>query len=517
MSIDISIAAQAVSPAAVPSGRSGRPTLLRVLLERRGWEWWTVFRHEFAAAAKRAAAEVGDRRLADVAISSSTFHRWMAGDHVPQGQARVVLEAMMGVSVDLLLRPAPLHSVVVPRPIRPSSYAAALALDGQWATSTLCPTAPAPGADGFWRLAGRHVFDGTTAAVQVYEAAAAGDLALISQEDHEHLRSFVRPVRRGVVLASLQVEDLEARFVALDSAHCRRQMALDSPWQSVSIPSAYCLDDLTYAILWATMCLDDALLADDHALADAESSLGQHQSTGRSAVARAAAPALSRAGGDWLGAGFCAQHIAGRLTDVAGPAVLWAPVRSGENAAMRLLLRHQRLLMETLRTRDAGLQGCAVFLPPGALTAPCYERIWLFLLLAHWELLGLRVWVCTEAEFANAVGLALVPGRRAITADWGGGDLLWQVDVTDGRADVRAYSQALDHARVHSAVDGLTTPDRVRALADVLDLDWQWLTGRCRDLGAYGAAGMLRPRSRLISLDALDATLRAVGALAPAA
>lgn len=50
-------------------------------------------------------------------------------------------------------------------------------------------------------------------------------------------------------------------------------------------------------------------------------------------------------------------------------------------------------------------------------------------------------------------------------------------------------------------------------LADHLDLDWAWLTDRCAELGRYGSAGMLRPRSRLIGLAELDDVLSYVGEL----
>ncbi|MEU3171827.1 hypothetical protein [Streptomyces sp. NPDC007000] len=54
---------------------------------------------------------------------------------------------------------------------------------------------------------------------------------------------------------------------------------------------------------------------------------------------------------------------------------------------------------------------------------------------------------------------------------------------------------------------------RLRALADYLGLDWHWLTARCHALGEYGVAGLVRPRSRLLTVEALDETLLFLGKL----
>jgi hypothetical protein len=64
---------------------------------------------------------------------------------------------------------------------------------------------------------------------------------------------------------------------------------------------------------------------------------------------------------------------------------------------------------------------------------------------------------------------------------------------------------------------GPTPAYRLRALAAYLDIDWGWLVRRCQEMGAYGSSGMLRPRSRLLSMEKLDSVLRFVGELgAPA-
>ncbi len=55
--------------------------------------------------------------------------------------------------------------------------------------------------------------------------------------------------------------------------------------------------------------------------------------------------------------------------------------------------------------------------------------------------------------------------------------------------------------------------DRLAALAAYLGLDWPWLWRRCADLGEHGCAGLVYPRSRLLSTNAVDAALRFTGML----
>jgi hypothetical protein len=78
---------------------------------------------------------------------------------------------------------------------------------------------------------------------------------------------------------------------------------------------------------------------------------------------------------------------------------------------------------------------------------------------------------------------------------------------------VAPYQEVIGHARAHSLIDGPTPTARLQALADYLELDWNWLTGRSRGLAEEGLTSMLRPRSRLLTLKALDQTLRFIGRL----
>jgi hypothetical protein len=493
------------------------PTLLRVELAKRGWARFSTFEVHYTHAARKAAAEYGDPRLARLTISSTTFKRWLAGEQIPRGNAGTVLEHMLGIDVDALLGPAPTRTFTTPRLPDDASLATARALDVTWSTSFLSPTAPAPGGGGVWQLDGHRVFDGTSVAVQLYEAEAGSDSVVIGPDDHPHLRDFIRPARRALLLAALGARRGEGLFV-LDAVRARQPVAAD-PVDVLPIPRAYRLDDLTYGILWAVLNLDDGLLADDAVLEAERSGLDDFLGRERSAVARSAMPELSDVGTAWLGSHVCDQHVLRRLRADPGepPPVFWAREQYGEEAAAWLFFRHKHDYLRSLRDvlADADRPYGHVFcLPDNAVkTSERYERTLLFLALALLERHGLPTWVCTEPEYTQVDGFALLPGQRAIIANWLRTDGIWQVDTTSHWARLRAYADAVRHAQTRSVTDGDTAAERLRGLADHLDLDWRWLTRRCAELGRYGSAGMLRPRSRLIGLEELDGVLRFVGEL----
>ncbi|MET7783568.1 hypothetical protein ABZT28_49170 [Streptomyces sp. NPDC005388] len=98
-------------------------------------------------------------------------------------------------------------------------------------------------------------------------------------------------------------------------------------------------------------------------------------------------------------------------------------------------------------------------------------------------------------------------------ADWLGADAVWNVESIDGRGATDAFTQAINHARTSTVADGATPAERIRAFADYLGLgqDWGRLIERCRELGSYGTAGLLRARSRLIHTGEIDRVLRFLG------
>lgn len=491
------------------------PTLLRVLLEKQGWDSWSRFEVHFNAAARRTAEQLGNARLSHVTTSRITFLRWLAGEQVPRGDAATVLEHMLGVDAASLLRPAPRREIVPARQPHDASLAAVRALDASWSSSSLSPALPEPDLGGVWQLRGLDVFEGTQVPVQLYEATPEDDVVLIGREDHAHLRTFVRPTRRALLLASLGANGGDGVYV-MDAAHARRHLATE-PVEEVPVPAAYRVDDLTYGVAWAMINLDDGLLADDHVLDSEQHGLEPYLAMSRSAIGRSAVPELSNVGAAWLGSRFCAMHVARGRRDTPEPPVVWLRMRRGEEAAAWMLFRAGTAAADTWGDRFAGGPpplGCALCLPEAAVKeSERYERVLLFLAVALLECRGIPVWVCTDPDYTQLDEFVLVPERRALVANWLRTDGIWHVDTVGHRARLRTYTLAVAHARAESVIAGPTPAGRLRSLAAYLGLEWPWLVERCRELGGYGVAGMLRPRSRLIGVDGLDRALRFVGGI----
>ncbi|MCM2393520.1 hypothetical protein [Streptomyces albipurpureus] len=74
-----------------------RATRFGQLVRDRGWTYETFSAH-FGRAARDVAQRSGDRRLASLMVSRSTFERWMAGDikNVPRSGPRRILEHLFG-------------------------------------------------------------------------------------------------------------------------------------------------------------------------------------------------------------------------------------------------------------------------------------------------------------------------------------------------------------------------------------------------------------------------------------
>lgn len=159
----------------------------------------------------------------------------------------------------------------------------------------------------------------------------------------------------------------------------------------------------------------------------------------------------------------------------------------------------------------------------GVEASPVPERILLLLTAASIESYGIRVVVTDAPEYTATAGF-VTDRRTAVVANWVDADGIWQVDVTGHRPTVREYTNAADHAANGSVIRAATGPARLRALADYLGLDWPWLVARCRELADHGLAGIAQPRSRHLSVAAVDRACRyspssaqpmALGRLAP--
>lgn len=490
-----------------------RRTLLRSLLEERGCHGYAVFDAEFGRAAEAAARDLGRPGLAAVTASQATWKRWLSGEQVPRADTATVLEHWLGAEVAALLRPVT-EERDGPRPRTGADLVrdTARALDEEFGGSSLRLSDAPGGLEGLWHLTGRHRFDGAQLPVQIYEADEHAGLVIIGAADQPHVRHFIRPTRRALILAESQ-----GSAYALDAAYAKRSLVAGG--DLLTIPSAYRVDQLTYALLWAMTNLDDSLQADDAVLHTEQQRLGPFLDQRRSAMARAAMPELTNVSAAWLGMHVCARHITRRLAGTSAPPLFWTPLSSAEDAAAWLFFACRTEYLNAVQDAAGGVPPeRAVYIPEDALRdAGPHERVLLWLAVALMELHGLDVRVYADPGFARTDAFVLVPDEKVIVTNWTTEHGIWHVDTSDSLADVRACAEMLDRARTRVVTRGAGPEERLRSLADHLDVDWEWLTRRCGELAAFGAGGLLRPRSRLVDTESLDAVLAFAGKLgAPA-
>ncbi|MFI6689384.1 transcriptional regulator, XRE family protein [Streptomyces sp. NPDC050485] len=473
---------------------------------------WPKFRVLWTYMAHEAARELQDPRLGKIRVSQATYKRWLAGTHVARGDMQVILEFYFGKSVEALRHLVPARTIVRPRPLDRRTRTASRTLDYTWPTSRHVPGDPDAGIFGTWELSGGRYFEGTAVGVQLYEAQPCGDVVELGAQDLPHLQAFVRSSRRGVLLASPGGAGGSGLYV-MDAALARQNLIVG---QDPRVPLAYQLDDLVYAIIWALHVMDDGLLADDNPLFDRAEQLRHYVRISNSAPPRSEMPDLSPIGAAWLGSSLCAQYIVRHLGDLPEVPAFWTREATGEECAPWLLFRHKHDYLQNVADRFAGpgsALGRAFCVPePVVRSSESYERILLFLTIAMMEMYGVKVWLTAEQEYQEVEGFVLAR-NQAILANWVRGESVWRVATTSARREVAPYQEVIGHVRAHSLVDGPTPAARLAALADYLDLDWAWLTGRCRGLAEEGITSMLRPRSRLLTLQALDQTLRFIGRL----
>ncbi|MBV9022962.1 MAG: transcriptional regulator, XRE family protein [Streptomycetaceae bacterium] len=497
-----------------------RPTLFRLLVQERCWDNWVVFCEHFEETAWVLSKETNSPRLAGVTVGRRTFDRWFRGDWYgrPHRETARVLDRMLGFSCAELFAPAP--DVLNARKTvhDKGGLQASLVIGQRWPTSRLFLSAAEDVADS-WELTGRNVLDGTTAAVYFLPATRAGGEVSLRPPESASLERFLRPARRGL-LVGVEEQGDDLRLYVIDSTSARRsRAAFAGRGGELVLSAAHELDDMTYGILWSLVQLDDGLLADDQALHEEQEVLDTYLSLPRSAPSRMTVPVFTSVGANWLGSAFCAQHIQRRLEGAMEPPLFWTREQTGEESAAWLFFRHKTAYLQAIGRQFGGAVSplARTFCIPEAevaRTSP-YERIVLFLVIALMEMCGIRVHVTVRPEYSAVDGFALVPGQRAVVANWVRTEALWRADTTTVRAELRGYQEVFNDAAEQSVLNGSDPETRLRALAGYLELDWGWLVRRARGLGECGLAGLIRPRSRLLSIDALDDVLRFLGALVP--
>lgn len=402
---------------------------------------------------------------------------------------------------------------------RPATPATPTQLPGFASPRALAGTARAQeGAEFTFDAPAGRFFAGSTITATSYPAVDDGRIVVRVPAGLSQNPAFARP-RRALVLGAAD-GSTGVRLFGLDVRTARTRLAKAVDGAPLLIPGAYELDDLTVGVLWAVANLDDALLDDDSALAEAEQHLRGYDTITRSAGGGDIAADLAAVSRMWLGSDFCARHILRHADAMQDVPAFWTREQRGEESSTWLLFAHKYdYLARTAATFAAsGAKLTRTFCVPRETVtdSASSERILLLLAVALMESFGIEVEVCAEPEYSAIAGFAIDQRRRAIVANWVGHDGIWQVDVTDHRSMLREFADAHGYARAHSVIAGPDPTARLRAFADYLELDWGWLTRRCADLGDYGAAGLAQPRSRLLSTIGVDRACRFVGGLGEA-
>lgn len=124
------------------------------------------------------------------------------------------------------------------------------------------------------------------------------------------------------------------------------------------------------------------------------------------------------------------------------------------------------------------------------------------------ESYGIEVVITDEPEYGGTPGFVTDRQHHAVLANWVGAQGIWHVDVTDDHRTVHQYGDAIDHASVRSVIASASPPQRLRVLAGYLELNWETLARRCRDLADQGCAAVVQPRSRHLCTDGIDRACR---------
>ena len=381
-----------------------------------------------------------------------------------------------------------------------------------WPDLGLARSFPSYGADWDAFVPGGRSMLGARTAVQVHPAHVARGRAVMNIEQPQRLRELVSRPERGMLVGAVQDGD-QPRYFALDSRTLRGRSS-DREKIEIAVPTAYELDDVTLGILWAVSNYDDALQADDQILHETRTDLEAYERLSASAVSREAAPGLNRVAHMWLGSDFCARHILRALPDLPSLPAFWTREQRGEEASAWLLFDHKYPYLQAT-TQTLGSSTTRAFCVPEQVVheSPRHERILMFLAVALMESLGIHAQFTSDPAYEQVEGFVVSPNREAIIANWVRGDGMWHVDVTGRSSIVREFTTVANDVADQSTLEAPTPQTRLRALATYLDLPWAWLVTRCAALARHGAAGLIQPRSHLISVAGLDAACAYVGSL----
>ncbi|MER5509328.1 helix-turn-helix transcriptional regulator [Streptomyces sp. NPDC002766] len=422
---------------------------------------------------------------------------------------RALLRAGAGIGAAAMAGfPMPASAAVAEDP-----FGFAPSVSESWPGLRLSRPDPAFGVDWHALLPGGRSMLGSQLSLQVHPARIEGRRVIVSLPDQRRAEEFLARPHRGLLVGAVATGGA-TRFFALDGRAARTKITRVGGVCEVAAPTAYELDDLTYGILWAVSNYDDALQADDQALAETRSDLKAYERLSASAVSREAAPGLNTVAHMWLGSDFCARHILRALPELPALPSFWTREQRGEEASAWLIFDHKfPYLRET--TKALGSTSTRAFCIPEDIvrSSPRYERILLFLAVALMESLGIHAQFTSDPAYETVEGFVVAPDREAVIANWVRGDGMWHVDVTARSSAVREFTIAARDVDADSITAAPTPAGRLRALAQYLDLPWSWLIERCGQLARYGSSGLVQSRSRLVSAAGIDAACQYVGSL----
>ncbi len=382
-----------------------------------------------------------------------------------------------------------------------------------WSGLRLSRPVPDFGVDWQALIPGGRSMLGSQLALQVHPARVERSRVIMTIPDQRRAEEFLARPHRSLLVGAVNTDGV-SRFYALDGRAARSKATRNGGVYEVPAPTAYELDDLTYGILWAVSNYDDALQADDQALAETRSDLKAYERLSASAVSREAAPGLNTVAHMWLGSDFCARHILRALPDLPAMPAFWTREQRGEEASAWLIFDHKYpYLRETTKTLG-GTSTRAFCVPEDAVrSSPRHERILLFLAVALMESLGIHAQFTADPAYEAVEGFVVAPDKEAVIANWVRGDGMWHVDVTARSSIVREFTIAARDVDADSLTAAPTAAGRLRVLAQYLDLPWSWMIQRCGQLARYGSSGLIQSRSRLVSAAGVDAACAYVGSL----
>ena len=381
----------------------------------------------------------------------------------------------------------------------------------RWPKLRLARPQPDYGVDYTVLLHESRGIEGASLQIHLQSGEATDGSVIATVDNQPRWEEFSRCGQRGLLVAASSSRE-PSKFFAMDSREARRRAGRHET-RTVAIPTAYELDDVTFALLWACASLDTGLQTDDQELTAARGELASYENLPSSAVSREAAAELGKTSQMWLGSHFCASHILRHLEFLPAPPAFWTREQTGSEACPWLLFDHKQAYLRATRARFGDDPLSRMFCIPSSAvsSSPLFERILLFLAIALMEAVGIQVKICDDAAYSSTEGFVLGGPSQAIIANWVRGEGIWHVDMARRTSVLADFREAAGFADAHSIVQGHTPAARLRAVANYLGLDWSWLQRRCRQLAQVGTADLIRPRSRHVSTTGVDLACSFVG------